>query len=270
MMMNSPNIAPYAHRAVLLNYLYAAKHGYGFMVTRCPDAQDMDKDWAWDPNNEYVYVWSKARMLAHALRMFDIVLYIDSDAFVWDFETTIESKVRRLMRDDTCMVFAQDCLHQEGCRQDPKGAARVNAGVILARRSPKMAEILEHWMQPDKDCAKWKYTHPREQACIDILRKKHYDDSIRIVPLAELNGSDGTWIRHYMATSAQKRHDIIGDQLLKRLGESGSPIGFAPNSRVIVMRQRPQPMHPAVAAVLVVAAVLLIVVLFRRVRRRAG
>lgn len=214
LMLNSPNIDRYAHYATLVNYMYAAKHGYGFLVTRCPDARDIGKDWAWDYNYEYLFVWSKARMLAHALRLFDIVLFIDSDAMVWDFETTIESKVAKLMGPKTCLVMAEDCMNSTMCFNVDK----VNAGVILARRSPKTFEILEHWMQPDRDCAAWKYTHPREQECVDILRKKHYKDFIRKVGVQEMNGWDGTWIRHFMTMSANYRETVIRQHLDRVLG----------------------------------------------------
>lgn len=218
LMMNSPNIAQYAHRTALLNYMYAARHGYGFLVTRCPDVQDMGKDWAWDGNNEYLFVWSKARMLAHALRIFDIVLFIDSDAFVWDTAVTIESKVRELMDDDTCLVMADDCKSRSFCYNKDK----VNAGVVLARRSPKTFEILDRWMNPVEECADWLYTHPREQACIDVLRQKSYPKEIRKVPVETMNGSDGTWIRHYMAAPTAQRDAVtsarLEDQLRLQMG----------------------------------------------------
>lgn len=209
LMMNSPNIPEYGHHAALINYAYAAKHGYGFMVMRCPDVRDMQKDWAWDHKNEYLFVWSKARMLAHALELFDTVLFIDSDAFVWDTDITIESKVQKLMGEKTCMVMAEDCRNSWQCYDINK----VNTGVILARRSPKTTEILNHWMDPEKDCEEWKYKHTREQACIDILRTKYYDEFIRKVSVEEMNGSDGTWIRHFMARSLEERSHHVRKQL---------------------------------------------------------
>lgn len=215
LMLNSPNIGRYAHYATLVNYMYAARHGYGFMVTRCPHPRDMDKDWAWDYKNEYLYVWSKARMLAHALQVFDIVLFLDSDAVVWDFDVTIESKVAKLMGDGACIVMAQDCFSSWVC----EGADRVNAGVILARRSPRTSQILEHWMDPDRDCAEWKYKHTREQMCIDILRTKYYPDSIRKVPVEEMNGTDGGWIRHLMQHSGDTRERVIRERLARVLGD---------------------------------------------------
>jgi hypothetical protein len=228
-MMNSPGIPMYAHYATLINYMYAAKHGYGFMVVRCPDRRDMDKDWAYDPNNEYVFVWSKARMLSRALELFDIVVYIDSDAHVWDQSITVEQKVAELMPDPkTCFAFAADCRDTSLCWNGDDA----NAGVVLVRKSPKTTEILDHWMDPDRDCAEWKYKHTREQACINILRTKYYSDFIRKVPVEKMNGSDGTWIRHYMARSAEDRQVILQRELAKQFSEfvkspeCGVPTGF--------------------------------------------
>lgn len=223
LMMNSPNIPRYAHLATLLNYMYAARHGYGFLVARCPDPQDMGKDWAWDGKNEYLFVWSKGRWLEHALRLFDVVLFLDSDAIVWDFDVRVEDKVKALMPDpDTVMVMGADCVREGSCSWTDKG----NAGVVLARRGPATTDIMRRWMQPDPDCAEWKYKHTREQMCIDILRTKYFSKHIRVVPHKELNGVDGTWIRHYMAHSTAQRDGIIGEQLTRRLRElMAAPLG---------------------------------------------
>jgi hypothetical protein len=225
-MLNSPNLPAYAHYATLVNYMYAAKHGYGFMVMRCPDPQDVGKDWAWDGQLEYKFVWSKGRMLAHALDLFDVVLFLDSDAVVWDDSVTVESKVGRLMGPQTCLVMAEDCKNSSWCYNQDK----VNAGVILARRSPRMAEIIDAWMDPDASCPEFKYEHPREQACIDILRKKRFGDFIRKVPVEEMNGADGTWVRHYMGTSGPHRERLIRahlDAVLAELPPPESPSGSA-------------------------------------------
>jgi hypothetical protein len=227
LMMNSPKIAQYGHHAALLNYMYAAKHGYGFMVTRCPDVQDMKHDWAWDGKNEYLLVWSKARALEHALRVFDVVLFLDSDAVVWDTDVTIESKVAALMPDAaTCLVMARDCSSTTHCWHGD--ADKVNAGVILARRSARTSEILRRWMRPEQECKDWLYTHPREQECINILRARYYGDAIRNVPVAEMNGNDGTWVRHYMSTSSEERGRIMADLLAQRglRIEKGGKEGF--------------------------------------------
>ena len=249
LMMNSPNIPTYAHHAALVNYMYAAKHGYGFLVMTCPDVRDMKKDWMWDGANEYLFVWSKARMLAHALTLFDIVLYIDSDAVVWDANVTIESKVRQLMSSPkTCLVMAEDCKSSWMCYD----ADRVNAGVMLVRRSAKTTEILERWMDPGKECAEWKDRHPREQMCIDILRANHYGAHIRKVSVEAMNGSDGTWIKHYMGSSRTHRDRVIGQHL-----ESVLRTGMAPAPCI----------PPFAWAVLVALAMTGLAVLARRRRR---
>lgn len=221
LMMSSPNIAAYAHQAALVNYMYASKHGYGFLVVRCPDATEMDADWAYDPHNEYVFVWSKARMLAHALRLFDVVLFIDSDAYVWDQSITVERKVEELMGPEgngVCFAFAEDCYETGRCSGGGGGpGGSINAGVVLVRRSPMTSRILEHWNDPSRDCEEWKYTHPREQKCMDILRASYYSEHIRRVPVKEMNGLDGTWIKHLMATSDDDREIHLRDQVARHI-----------------------------------------------------
>jgi hypothetical protein len=196
--------------AAMINYAYAARHGYGFMVARCPDRRDAVKPWAWSPADEFRLVWSKPRMLAAALRVWDVVLFLDSDAAVWDFDVRIEDRVAELMPDPrVCLAMAQDCRTASVCYK----ADELNAGVVLARRTPHVHRILQHWGAPERDCAKWAHAHPYEQACVNVLRKKHYGDFIRKVDVEKLNGADGRWIRHFMATSAEHRARMMRRRL---------------------------------------------------------
>lgn len=228
LMLNSPNIPRYAHLAAMINYAYAARHGYGFMVARCPDRRDAGKPWAWNPAQEYTLVWSKPRMLAAALRQWDVVMFVDSDAAVWDFDVKIEDRAAELFADSrACIVMAQDCGDASVCGKPDK----LNAGVILARRTPEVHAVLEHWGDPDRDCAKWKYAFPYEQECANILRAKHYGDFIRKVDVEKLNGADGRWVRHFMATSAAVRtaemrrrlREVLAPDLGRRAPGEGEP-----------------------------------------------
>lgn len=161
----------------------------------------------------------QARMLEHALRLFDIVLFLDSDAVVWDTSITVEHMVQKHMGDSqTAFAMTQDCVNATWCWDEDK----VNAGVILARRSPMTSRILTHWMNPDldKDCREFKYKHPREQQCLNYLLNKHYNHAIRRVHVNEMNGTNGTWIRHFMGSTSELRNEAMAGLLRERLTAS--------------------------------------------------
>lgn len=158
-------------------------------------------------------------MLQHALALFDVVLFLDSDAVVWNTSITVESMVQKLMGDSqAAFAMTQDCVNATWCWDENK----VNAGVILARRSPVTSRILAHWMNPDleEECRQFKYQHPREQQCLNHLMSKYYQHAIRRVPVNEMNGINGTWVRHFMGSTTELRNDVMMGLLRERLQPS--------------------------------------------------
>jgi hypothetical protein len=205
LMMNSPNIPEYARYTTEINYIYATRYGYSFLVQRCPRTEDMDKDWYFDGNNEYLFVWSKAAIVRQFLPFYEYLLFIDSDAIFFNQEKSIEEFIKEHVGPETCIVAAQDCKEKQYCFHQEN----LNAGVMLFRNRPETMTILNDWVhQENHECKDWKYKHPREQQCMNIIRKK-YGNQIHIIPVEEMNGSDGKWIRHYMAESAQTRKDVF-------------------------------------------------------------
>jgi len=205
LMMNSPNIPEYAHYATRINYLYTTRYGYSFLVQRCPRTDDMDKDWYFNSTDEYLFVWSKAALVRQFLPFYEYLLFIDSDAIFYDQNKSIEAFIEEHVGPETCIVAAQDCKNKNLCYH----AENLNAGVILFRNSPRTMEILDDWIyQENHECKDWKYRHPREQQCLNIIREK-YKKEIKILPVEEMNGSDGKWIHHYMATSAEQRANVF-------------------------------------------------------------
>ena len=68
LILNSPNILEYAHTATIINKLYANKYNYDFIVERCPLKEDLNKDYMWDGENEYKFVWSKPSLIKKHLK----------------------------------------------------------------------------------------------------------------------------------------------------------------------------------------------------------
>ena len=63
----------------------------------------------------------------------------------------------------------------------------------------KTFKILNDWISsPDNVCKDFKYIHPREQECLNILQKNKYFNNIKIIKSYEMNGIDGKWIKHFI------------------------------------------------------------------------
>ncbi len=214
LMINSPNIANYAHHAAVVNYMYASKHGYAFLVERCPSK---GSGFELPDTNEYLMVWTKPHLVKKHLPHYDYVLYIDSDAIVVDREKTIEDLAASHMQDGpVCMVAGRDCLSSsiESCTGHE---GELNAGVILFKNDPRTMDILDAWIDArlNADCFKWRDEFPYEQACINHLRNKRFQREIKVVPTEEMNGVDGRWIVHYMAQTQEIRESAMVAELRK-------------------------------------------------------
>lgn len=216
LMLNSPNIPLYAHKATMINYMYAARHGYNFVVERCPRPEDINKPWMWDEKRKYEYllVWSKPTLIRKHMPFYDYILFIDSDAIVIDHNKTVESFIKQHMTDATCIIAAQDCKKTDDCWV----AKNLNTGVMLFKNSTTTLTLLDAWFEATNNvCKHTLYTHPREQECLNILKKQKYNDLIKILPISVMGGYDGTWIQHYAGMPNPEREKIITGHLHKEL-----------------------------------------------------
>lgn len=220
-MINSPNIANYAHKAAVVNYMYASKHGYAFLVERCPSK---GSGFELPDTNEYLMVWTKPHLVKKHLPHYDYLLYIDSDAIVVDREKTIEELAAAHMAGPVCMVAGRDCLSSsiDSCSGHE---GELNAGVILFKNDPRTMDILDAWIDArlNKDCLKWRDEFPYEQACINHLRNDRFQREIKVLPTQEMNGVDGTWIMHYMAQTEATRDAAMVAELRKLFESLTSP-----------------------------------------------
>ena len=222
LMLNSPNIPKYGHLAAMVNYLYAAKHGYNFIVERCPQELDMDNEWMWDGKNEYKLVWSKPALMKRYLQYNDYVVYIDSDAIFIDHEKKIEDVLPSFFTDGkVCMVMAKDCASKDGGCSNIYSDNDLNCGVIIAKKSKETLDVLQGWFDATSStCEQWKNKFPYEQACMNSIKDTQFNGQIKIVNTGELGGRDGDWIRHMMAQSAEERETYIGGLLKELLSEN--------------------------------------------------
>ena len=216
-MLNSPNIANYAHMATIINKLYADKYNYDFIVERCPLKEDLNKDYMWDGKNEYIFVWSKPSLIKKHLINYDYIFFIDSDAIFVNHEKTIDSFIDEHFTNEICLIFGSDCLTKNYCFNKDK----LNTGAIIIKNTDKTFKILDNWIKaPNTElCHEWKYKHPREQECLNLIKKKYNYNEIKIIDYYKLNGIDGIWIKHYMGTKHDERCKIINLYLKKFLIE---------------------------------------------------
>lgn len=211
LMLNSPNIGKYAHMASTINKIYADKHGYNFIIHRCPLKKDLNKDWKWDDKDEYKLVWSKPTIIKQYLPCFDYLLFIDSDAVLIDHEKTIENVIEEHFDKKTCFIWAENCQDAHYCWNKSYG----NTGVMLFKNSKTTMQILNTWItSANNTCKEWKYKHPREQQCLNILlyEKGKFKENVKLVSHDILNGRDGKWIRHFVGMS-----DVSRDREIKKI-----------------------------------------------------
>lgn len=214
-MMNSPGIDVYAHKATLLNVMYASKHGYSFVIETCPDVKDMNKDWMWDPTNEYVFVWSKATMVKRHLPHVDYLMFIDSDAYFYNPDYTINAFIQTHFTGDTCIVFGEDCKNKNDCYVN----GGLNTGVMFFKNAPQTFALLDAWIDAPNNgtCEQWKYTHPREQACFNSITHAN-KQQVKVIDKNVMSfGHDGSWIRHMMAMPSNGRNTILRGVMHDRL-----------------------------------------------------
>ena len=212
-MINSPNIPKYSYYSTILNYEYATKHSYDFVVNRCPD--DTDIDWKWDPKNEYVTVWYKPEFIKKYLPYYHIFVFIDSDAYFKDIEKSVEKFIEEedVNNKDTLIYVSADFKNNH-----IKWTNGPNTGIIIAKNTPRTFEILDEWIKAPNTslCESYKRVHTREQACLWKLKDNKYNKEIKIVqPPVRLGTHEGEWIVHLAATNNNIREEYFKNILKK-------------------------------------------------------
>ena len=92
----------------MVNTLYTQRHGYDFLALRC------------SPNTELPHLglgkginaasFAKPWMMLQHLPHYDVLAFVESDAYFNDFNQTIPAFLREHMRPDASLLFAPDCL----------------------------------------------------------------------------------------------------------------------------------------------------------------
>ena len=210
---NSKDIG-YFHKAMMLNLLYAQRHGMSFLIVR-PTAAMEDSWLVGGPRQRLCPAWCRVKILASlvasrlAAHGCHWVLYIDSDAYIReqhvDFLELLDTPANR----DVHFAFAREELPAGGFRSPRKRSHGVrvpslNAGVLFVRASAWSARLLAVWMRAAQlpVCAPFRQEWPCEQQCLhELLRNRTllpegWRTRIASAPMQLFNSPHGQFIRH--------------------------------------------------------------------------
>jgi hypothetical protein len=146
------NKAEYLFCTVFTNALFARSRGYRFVFVPVMSAYDRHPSWA------------KIKIVRKLLPETSVVLFVDSDAFVRDFSSWVETLLPPTST-DTLMVISREVSQRvcHGCID------RFNCGIWLMRNSTRTLQMLDEWyvtplestahehncMHRKKSCALW-------------------------------------------------------------------------------------------------------------------
>ena len=196
------NIAPYASLSAQVNSRYCAQHGYQFS-TIVADKPASERNPCWDK----VYYVRKQDSLG------SWIFWLDSDAFVSDFDKAIES-IRDSAPPETDLFICTSFFLTKN----------INTGAMLFRMTPWMQQFLKDW---------WEWPNPRwhqgmchEQSALDEMIAKDVDlirsgHKVALFECDEFNSTyqhkglnvHGKFIQHYRGCSTEKRVEAFSTAL---------------------------------------------------------
>jgi len=193
-----------------INSKYSEAHGYDYREFILPD--DFPRHAAWGR------VW----FLKENLENYDYMLYIDGDAFVVDPSRSLDELISHMVGyPAACGLFAADEMLSNKTFHD----TLPNAGVFLFSRENSGLDMATRWWDvpysniegtihdQDRylDCKDSLYNHPYEQLALWFLWEKFSMNFRFTQSYTDLNGLDGTFIRHLM-----KMPDVYRTKLIKQ------------------------------------------------------
>ena len=212
-MLNSVDIPEYAQHCAQINQEYCRRHGYDFIIERCPGGSKYPR-WQWADDDQYLLVWHKAAFLRRHLPRYHYFVYLDSDAYVYDHEISLESFTQPIIeaKPETSLIVQRDCHAQGNCYR----GGELNAGILILRNNKKAFDLLDDWdaswQREDGRCVDMRHQHPREQECLIRLSKRDdYRAHVHMVPVEEnmIGQLQARYIRHLSGLDGEKRNQIL-------------------------------------------------------------
>ena len=198
----------YVSLACTINKRYADAHGYEFQEFV------LDKDFPRHP------AWGRVWYLKEKLEGYDYMLYIDGDAFFVNQAVSLEKYITYMDDSPVCGLFARDQMLDHKVFHSDKP----NAGVFLFSRKNNGKKISDLWWDVPND-ASYEGTlydsnrylshkdtlqhHPYEQLALWFLWERHSRSFRFVKNYKELNGLDGTFVRHLIKVPDPDRLRIM-------------------------------------------------------------
>lgn len=204
------------------HYLYAMVHGYDYAFIKTTSYDDRAP------------FWTKIPALADHLHNYDFVISIDADAQFRFPQVPFEWLLNRWnVTKETSFTMAID--PDDPPNHDVHGRVNDNAGFIVAQNLPRTHEMLRAWHKcPDepsdtyKDCGRWKYPWPAEQAAFAEYIRYNFDgpNDVHEIPCDEANGTPdftpweqfqhgckGRFVRHHTLSKAMIKESVVNAHL---------------------------------------------------------
>lgn len=186
---------PYATFSIDINSAYCKRHGYAFTVIRPDEPPLSDRD----------PVWYKVKGVRDGLAGHSHILFLDADAYFFDFERRIEQLIDETMRPDDLVVVGNDAQDREVCWSRDSA----NTGTFLVRSGAEATALFQEWWDLPLHRPDWGVTWPFEQGGFQRHIFHKYRDRIHLVPYHHLNGRDGMFIRHLVHMPNGQRRTIL-------------------------------------------------------------
>lgn len=156
-----PVATPLAQKAAHVNAAYAAKHGYTFVMERCPRKEDANKEWMSRG------AWSVPALIKRHLQHTDFLVFLNSAVVIRD-QTPLLDIIDTSLQNATVIAAAKNKTHSD-------------TRVLILKNNTKTFEILEDWLiSPYQgQCQRWQTAAD----CFEVLRREKHGAFIKLVDL---------------------------------------------------------------------------------------
>lgn len=193
--------AEYLQHSREINGEYCRRHGYSYLIKTPPECRDF-------PERR---LYHRAIYTIEELRLSEMVLYLDGDAYFVDLDRKLEEfSERHFQSPETAVLFPENGY--DSARRFLEGG--VNTGTFLARRHEALEPMFQLWWDSlplavkavsDNLSPKMRHCLLNDQTVFNCFVLSEYRKHIHILTNPEFGGADGNFIKHLMLNSDEER-----------------------------------------------------------------